>query len=40
MSLVTKALVLREKNAIPAVEDFFLPPMRNNQVTVKIHAAA
>lgn len=40
MSLLTKALVLREKNAIPTVEDFFLPPMRNNQVTVKIHAAA
>lgn len=40
MSLVTKALVLREKNGMPIVEDFLLPAMRNNQVTVKIHAAA
>lgn len=40
MSLMTKALVLREKNADPTVEDFLLPPMRSHQVTVRIHAAA
>jgi len=40
MSLMTKALVLREKNADPTVEDFLLPPMRDNQVTLRILAAA